>query len=157
MHPALVMDHRAGADTDHYVMSLMMGSFQKVNVVRCYDRDSEFFGNFQKRSIAEMLRLKSVIMELKVKVFPAEDVHEFAGRFLGLVQVSRLDCHIDFTFQAGAHPDQAGTVFRQQLFVDTRLIVKTLQVRGGDQFHKIAVTAKVFCQQREVEGGVSGG
>jgi len=39
-------------------MSLVMGSFEKVNIVRCDDRDVEFFGYFQQGSIAKMLGLK---------------------------------------------------------------------------------------------------
>src|ERR1700726_4321134 len=111
MHPSLVVDHRPGADTDHDVMSLVMGSFEKMDVVRSHEGDLELSGNFQQRTVTKMLCLNPVIMEFEVEVLSTKNVHEFAGRFFGFVQVSGLDRHVDFTFQTGAHTDQARTVF----------------------------------------------
>jgi hypothetical protein len=98
MHPTFVMDHRPRADTDHDVVRLVMGPFQKVHVIRSDNGDLKVFGNFKKSAVTQSLGLEPMIVEFQVKVFSTEDIYKLAGRFLGLFQVTRLDRHIDFAF-----------------------------------------------------------
>ena len=41
-------------------------------------------------------------------------------------------------------------VFAQQLMVDARLVIKTLDIRVRDELHEIAVARLVFCEQNQM-------
>ena len=57
--------------------------------------------------------------------------------------------------QAAAQPDQPGGVLREQLLVDSRLVIETFGVSGRNQFDQVVVTRAVGRQQHQMVGGLA--
>ena len=66
-----------------------------------------------------------------------------------------MDRHVDLAFEATAQPDQTGRMFRKDFLVDPRLVMKSIEMRGGDHLHQVSVAGLVLRQEREMIGGVA--
>src|SRR5205814_7821324 len=96
------------------------------------------------------LFLHSVIVQVDEKVFWAEDFPILGGAFLGCIDPVRLDRGIDFAGETPAQTNQSARILREQLFVDARAVMKTVEMRDRNQFYQIVVADFVACQQSEV-------
>ena len=71
-------------------------------------------------------------MQLEKEIFRPEDVAELRRALSRLRQIIRLDRHVDFAFEATAQADQTGRMRREQFLVDSRFVMKSVEVRRGD-------------------------
>ena len=103
---------------------------QKMHVVRRDQPNTELFRDLRQHSIALVLFFHPVVVQFHEEIFRAENVAILGRRLLRLVDVIRLDRRIDFAREAAAEPDQSRRMFRQQLLVDPRPVMKTIEMRG---------------------------
>ena len=53
------------------------------------------------------------------------------------------------------NPINPPRMFREQFLVDPRLVMESVEMRGGDQLHQISVAGLVLRQQGEMIGGIA--
>ena len=149
-HPPFVLHHLAGADADHHVVRLVMAPLQKMHVVRRDQAEPEFLREARQHLVAFVLRLDAVVVHLEEEILRAEDVAKFRHALPRLGQIVRLDRHVDLALEATAQADQSRRMRREQLLVDPRLVMKSVEMRGGDQLHQVAIAGLVLRQQSEM-------
>ena len=155
MHPVLVGDVGAGPDADHHVVRFVISSFEKMHVVRGHQPQPELLTEVNHRTGAGVLLLHVMVVHLKEEpVFP-EDVDVVANRAPGEVGLLVEDRLVHLSGQAAAQADQPVRMRSQDLLVDPGLVVKPLEVRGGDQFEQVVVARFVLGQKRQVVSGAS--
>src|SRR5437868_13912226 len=121
-----------------------------MDVVRRDQADSEVLGDFWQNRVAPLLFFKSVIVEFDEEILFAENIAILRGGCGGFLNVVRLDRGVHFSRQTAAEANQSRRVLREQLFVDSRPVVKTIEMRGSDQFYEIAIAHLIFGQQGKV-------
>ena len=130
MHPLLVAHHFAGADAKHHVMGVVIAPLQKMHVVRRDQADSEILREFGQAGVASMLLLHPVIVHFDEEIFPAENVAIFCRGRGGDVDFVGLQRGIHFAGEATAQADQSRGMCGEKLLVDSRAIMKAVEVRG---------------------------
>jgi hypothetical protein len=125
---------------------------EEVNVVGRDQTEPEFAGEFWQMRIALLLLGHSVIVQLDEKISRAENVAIFRGQILRFFNVAGLKSAVNFTGETTAQADQTVRMRRQQILVDARPIIKTVQMRRRNQLDQIAIARLVFRQQGEMEG-----
>ena len=91
-----------------------------------------------------------MILQLQEEILLAEQVAVLVGQALGFVVAVRQQGFVDIAAQARRERDQAFGMARQQVFVDARLVIETVQIPGRDQLDQVAITGLVFAQQHQV-------
>ena len=132
-----------------------MAPLQKMHVVRRDQAEPELLRELRQDRVAFLLCLDAVVVHFEEEIFRAENVAKFRHALPRLLEIVRLDRHVDLAFEATAQPDQSSRARSEKFLVDPRLVMKTVEVRGRDQFHKIAVTGFVLRQQREMVSRVA--
>ena len=150
MHALLVLHHFAGADAKHHVVRLVIGSPQKMHVVRGDQADPQIFRELRQHTIASVLFLDSVIVQLDEEIFRAENVAILSRGLFRMVELVRLNRGIDFAGETTAQADQTRGVRCQKLLIDPRPVVKPVEMRGGNEFNQIAISGFVLRQQSEM-------
>ena len=72
------------------------------------------------------------------------------GRFARLAVLLMRQAFGHFPFEAAAQPDEALRVLRQQLLVDTRLVVEPLGIAGRHELDQVVVALECFSEQYQV-------
>src|SRR5215472_5027396 len=154
-HPAFVLDPFAGADAKHHVMRVVVVAMQKMDVVRRDETEAEIFCDLWQDPVALSLHLDPMIMHLDEEILGAENVAIFRRRLLRLLDIVCLNRGVYFTGQTTTEPNQSRRMLREQILVDPRSVMKSVEMRGRDQFNQIAVADLVFGQQREMIRGIA--
>ena len=94
-----------------------------------------------------------MILDFDEIVFPAKDLDETSTGGSGLFPPVVHQVLGDQGSETTCKADQPVGIFRQRLYIRAWFVVKTLQVRVGDQFEEILVSGKVSSQQTEVKHG----
>ena len=149
-HSAFVLHHFAGADTKHHVVRLVIASAEKMHVIRRHEGNAQVSRNLHQRDVAHLLLFHSVIVQFHEEIFRAENIAIFHGALFCFLDVVRLNCAVDFPRKTAAQPDQTFRARGQHLLVDSRRVMKPIQMRCGHQLHEVAIASFIFGQQREV-------
>ena len=152
-HALLVVDLRAGLDAEHGVVRAGVGVADVVNVVGADDLEVELLGELEEAGDDFALLGDAVVLDLDEIIFAAEDFDEAAAGLARLLvavveQVLRHE-----RGEAAGEADQAVGVLRERLEVGARLVIKTLEVRVGDELEEVLVAGEVFREQAEVKDG----
>src|SRR5205823_7076053 len=94
-----------------------------------------------------------VVVQLDKKISRPENVTIFRGQILRFLNIVGLKGAVDLTGETSAKADQTVGMRRQQILVDARAIIKTIEMRRRNQLHQIAIASLVFRQQGEMKGG----
>jgi hypothetical protein len=132
-----------------------MASLEKMDVVRRDQPEPEFLRKQGQRLVALLLDLDAVVVHLEEKILRPKNVAKVSRTLPRLGEIVRLDRHVDLALETPAQADQPGGMFREQLLVNPRFVMKSIEVRGGNQFHQVAITRVVPGQEREVIGRVA--
>ena len=123
---------------------------QVVDVAGRDEPEPGSFGHLRKQRVNSLLRLEVRVLHLDVGRVLAEDLDEpveLGSRVGGPGLLERL---ADPPGEASREGDQSVGMGRQQLPVDARLVVVTLEVAGGGELDQVAVAGVVLGEQREV-------
>ena len=150
LHPVLLLDLRAGLDAQHSVVRGGVRVVDVVNVVRADDLQTEFLGELQEVGDDLELLGDAVVLDFDEVVFTSEDFHEASAGLACLLvavvqEMLRHDCG-----EAAGEADEAVGIFGERFEVCARFVVKTFEVRVGDELEEILVTSEIFCQQSHV-------
>ena len=103
-----------------------------------------------------------VPLQFQEEVFAAEDILIPADLLSGGVILAVVRQSRDFRSQTAAGADQSIGVGGQERLVDARLVVESVQLRGGCDRQQVLIAAHIFRQQQQVmrvavEAGVAVG
>jgi len=152
VHAVLVLHHLAGADAKHHVVRVVIAPAQKMDVIRRNQTETELFRQLRQDPVAFVLLFHAVVVQFQEEILRAEDVAILSRGLFRLVDVVRLNGGINFAGQTSAQSDQTGGMLGEKLLVDPRRVMKAVEMRRCNQFHQIAITGLVLCQQREMIG-----
>ncbi len=133
----------------------MVCAIQEVHVIGRHEIEVHFPGDLDQLRVAAALGVDTVVVEFDEIALRAEDIAVKPGDLTSLPPSPREDVMIHLALEAPAEGDEAIRVLRQQLPVDTRLVVKTLEMGGTDEFDEIAVPLGILHEERQVIGGVT--
>ena len=71
-----------------------------------------------------------MIVQLHEEIFRAQNVAILGRGLFRFLDIVRLNRRVHFARETTAQPDQPRRMLRQQLFVDPRAVVKSIEVRG---------------------------
>jgi hypothetical protein len=108
-------------------------------------------GKLKHPLVSFVLLGKAVMLDLQ-EVVLSEKVLVPGHRFPGSLVVSPVEQIGHLTFQTSREGQQAVGVTRQDLLVNTRPPVKTLQIRDGGQLYQVGVTLHVSGEEDKVIG-----
>ncbi len=109
--------------------------------------DSKVGRDARKADVAMLLLLHPMVVQFDEEILATENVAVGSSAFDGPFEVVRLQGGIDLAGQAATESDQPLGVSGEQFLVDPRPVVKTIQVRGGNELNQIAITGLVLRQQ----------
>src|SRR5204862_2477678 len=135
------------------VVRLMIAAPEEKNVVGRNQTESEFASEFRQMRIALLLLGHAVVVQLHEKISRPENVAIFRGQILRFFNIVGLQSAVDLTGETTAQADQTVGMRREQILVDARAIIKTIEMSRRNQFHQIAIASLVFRQQGEMKGG----
>ena len=115
-----------------------------MNVVRGDEPEAKVLRDLRQDPVALALFLDAVVVQLDEEIFRAENVPIFGGGLLCLVDIVRLNRRVYFARETAAQSNQSRRMLRQQLFVDSRSVMKSIKVRRRDQFDQVAITGVVL-------------
>src|SRR5204863_9681475 len=151
-HSLFVFNFRGGVDAKQNVVCSVIAAPEEVNVVGRDQTEPEFAGEFWQMRSALRLLGHSVSVQLDEKIARPENVAIFRGQILRFFNVAGLKSAVDLTGETTAQADQTIRMRGQQILVDARPIIKTVQMRRRNQLYQIVIACLVFRQQSEMEG-----
>ena len=161
-HSLRVAHLRARRKREQHVMGIVVVLFEKVDVVRRDHADIEFFAELEHSlydldlalvEIAEIVaRLKrNVIAELGrlvkhhfKRIIIAEKILIPLRYAFRLGHVAVVDGARNFTRDARRRAVKTFVIFLQKRVVDTRVMVKAVDMRGRNELYEIMITRQIF-------------
>jgi len=130
-------------------VGLGMLTLEIVDVICCYQRQTGSARKFHEPLNGNRLGFEAVVLQFQIE--PAvEDIRILAGAALGILHPVGPREHVDLTPQATRETDQARAVTRQNLLVDPRLVVETLQVTDRRQPDQVLIALEIPSQKDKV-------
>ncbi len=138
------------ADADEAIVRVRIAFLDVVNVVRRDEFQAEFLRPFDQVAVDLGLFRDAVILQFEEKIFRAERLFEPIHRVARLVQLVLHDPVRNFAGETAGHRDQPFAVRRENFLVNARLVIITLQMRGGRELDEIFVAGFVLREQAEM-------
>src|SRR5262249_31206729 len=109
-------------------MRLMIASAEEMHVIGRYQANAQVSRNRHQRSIAQFLYFHPMVVKFDEEICRAENIPVFGGALFCLLDVICLNRAIDFARKTAAESDQTLGARGQHLLVDTRRVMKSIQM-----------------------------
>ena len=129
----------------------MVLALEKMHIIGGDQAKVELSGDSNKFRIATALRFEAMIVQLDEEAIAPENFTILAGELPRPFEIACKEPAIDFALEAAAQRNDPSRVGCQQLLVNSRFIVKTLEMRGRDQLDKIAISFGIGSEQCQME------
>ena len=149
-HALGVAELGLGTEADQAIVGLPVALLDVVDVVRCDRLEPELLGPRNQRAVELGLLRDAVVLQLEVVVLRTERLLEPIDGVAGLLLVALEDMLGKLAGEAAGERDEAAGMFREQLFVDSRLVIETLEVRRGDEADEVVVAHVVLREQHQM-------
>ena len=149
-HALAVAHGLAGLNAHEDFLRVRIGLGQIVAVVGGDQRNAGFLREPHEVAIDADVLLEALILNFEEEISFAENIAQAVGAGLCLFVFFGEQRVGDFAAQAGGKRDQAFAVFREQLMIYARLVVKAVEISGGNQLDEILVALFVLAEQHEV-------
>ena len=126
-----------------------------MHVIGRGQRHIQVAGNRQQPFVHHELILDALILHLEEHIAVAENVAELRRRFERLPLAPQANFRRDFAFEAAAEADQSPGVLRQQLLINTRLVIEAFGVARRHELDQVVITLIGFSQQHEMVRGLA--
>ena len=123
---------------------------QIVAVVRGDERNAGFARETHNLRVDALFDFQALVLNFQEEVSLPENIPQAVGGFARLVRPFFHEIFGDRAAQAGRQCDQTAAVFRQQVVIDSGLVIETFEVSRGDELDQIAVALRIFAEQNEV-------
>src|SRR5262249_60121931 len=101
-----------------------------------------------------MLDIQTLVLNFDEEPVLAEDAQIVSSSLSRRAIIVMDQIGANFATQTGRKTDEPFAMLRQELFVDSRLVVKTLKVAMRYEFHQILVSGIVLAKQNQVVVGL---
>src|SRR2546430_10775587 len=91
-----------------------------------------------------------MVVQFDKKVLRPENVSIIGGTLFCFFNVVCLNRAVDFPRETSAQSNQTGGPLCEQLFIDSRSVMKAIQMRCGDKLDEVSVAGLVLGQQSDV-------
>src|SRR5262249_40400785 len=100
-----------------------------------------------------MLDFQTLVLNFDEEPILTEDLQIFSGRLSRRTVMFMDQFGANFTTQTGRKTDEPFAMLRQELFVDSRLVVKTLEIAMRYELYQVLVSSIVLAKQNQVMVG----
>ena len=149
-----IAERFAGLDAEQDVMRRGILGFEVMTIVGRHQRDAEVAAEPHQRLVKGGLTVEVMALDFEEVVVAELLLVPACGLtrplFLAVGQGAQ-----DFAGQAATQDDQPLMMFRQQLFIDARTIIKAFEVPSTDEFDQITIALIIFRDGGEMVGGVA--
>ena len=131
-------------------MRVRIAFIDVMNIIRCDELQPEFLRELDQLLVDLRLFRNAVILQFKEKIFRAQRLFEpvhCAARPVNLILHDQIRY---FAGETARHGNQAFLVRGENFFINARLVIIALQVRGGRELDKIFVASLVLREQTEM-------
>ena len=145
-----IVDGFSGLNAQQHIVCPDVVFIQVMTIVCCNHRYRKPLSHIQKDLVDRFLNLDAVVLNLKIKVIVAKKVGIKPGRRFRFFEPVLLYQHRYLAMETRGHTDQSLVMLRKQFFVDTRFVIKTIQVADADKTAEVAVSFSCLCQQYDM-------
>ena len=85
-----------------------------------------------------------MVVQFDEKVLLSENVPILGGTLFGLLNVVCLNSAVDLARETAAQSNQTGRARREQLFIDPRRVMKSIQMPCCHQLDEVSIAGVVF-------------
>ncbi len=143
--PVLFIEEGPGLKAEERIVRLPILLVQVMRIV-CGDKGNLALGaQLHEQRKDRFLVGKTVVLDLEKEMFLPENLLVFPDRFAGSLEIASEEFVGDFALKAGAHPDQAASVFPEEFLVDPGFVVEAFSVTSGGELHQVLVPLVVPC------------
>ena len=96
--------------------------------------------------------LEALVLDFEEEIAFAENIVQTVGVRAGLIVLFGEEGVGDFAAQTGGERDQSFAVLGEELMVHARLVIKAVEIAGGDELDQVPVALFVFAEQNQVIG-----
>jgi hypothetical protein len=149
-HAVRVAHGLAGLNAEQHFLGVGIGMFQVMAIVGGHQGNSGFLGERHDLRIDALFDVQALILNFEKKITFSKDVAQAVGR---VARLGRALFHQVFRYsaaQARRKRDQAAAVFRQQVIIYSRLVIKAFEKPRGNQLDEIAIAFCIFAEQHEM-------
>ena len=107
--------------------------------------------------IDALFDFQALILNFEEEVPFPENIAQPVGGFAGLIRPLFHQFFGDRAAQTRRQRDQPAAVFRQQVVINSGLVVKAFEESGGNKLDQIAIAFGIFAEQDEVVGAALAG
>ena len=149
-HPVGVRHGLAGLDAQHDFVRARVVLAQVMRIVGGDQRNAGVGRQAIDQRQHALIGFQAVILQFEEEILRAEQVGVFVRDAARVFVAIGQQCFVDIAAQARRQRDQTLGMPRQQILIDARLVVETVQIAGRDQLDQVAITLLVFAQQHQV-------
>ncbi len=151
-HPPGRVQVGARAHAQQDVVGVVLVSPDVVQVVGHDEVQIHLAAELCELGVERPLERQTVVLEFQEESILAEDVAVLPGDLAGQVPVVHFERLGDLAAEASGARDQASGIARQDLVVDSGLVVVALEVRVGDEPAEVLVALPALAQQDQMVG-----
>ena len=126
-----------------------------VDIIRTDERQVQVARKRRHRAVDHPLLFDAVPLHLEKKVARPENVAIGGGGFDGLARLMVREALGHLSFQAAAQTDETFAVPGQQLFIDSRAVIKPFSVTRRHELDQVVIALVGFRQQHEMVRGLA--
>ena len=149
-----ILDGLAGLNADQHLVGEMIVPAEEMAIVGPHQRQIQVPGDFQEPPVDLFLLRNPLVLDLQEKIPATEDLEVRLGGPLGTVSVIPQEAGGDLPSQTGGSADQPFRVLGQELPVDPRLVVETVQVGTRDKLEEVLIAGPVLGEEDQVVVGL---
>ncbi len=97
-----------------------------------------------------------MVLDLQIIMVGPENIQILQHDFFRRLQLSPHDVTGHFTGYAGAQADESLMILPEHVLVDPRLVIKTVHLTDGNEFHQVGIPCHVLRQQDQMVQFVPG-
>ena len=150
-HPFFILGHGPCSDADHHVVGLVVGAFQKVDIVGGDKAQIEITGDADQSASVAALLFDAVVAEFYVEVFLSEDVTVGRRCLQRLLGLSLAEGHVDLSLETSAQGDQPLSVPGEKIPVHAGFVIEALKMGGRAEFNQVSVSGVICGKEGHVE------
>ena len=149
-HPVRVRKEFPRVDAQQDVVGPGVVGREVMHVVRRDQGDAHLACQADEHRPRAAFVLDGVVLDLQIEILGPEDFTVLGDGPAGTVLVARQKTPRNLALEAGRQADETLGMLGEDLFIDTRPIIKTVQVGGRREAQQVAVPSLVGGEQNEV-------
>ena len=149
-HARPVAHGLARLNAHQYFLGVRIRLRQIMAIVGRHQRDAAFLGEANQIAIDPNVLFEPLVLHFEEEILFPENIAQAVRSYFRLVVFLGENRVGHFPAQTSRKRDQAFAVFGEQFVIDARLVIKTIEVAGGDEFNEVFVPGFVLAEQHQM-------